>query len=353
MRTSFLGRGGSIAVAATVLSLLVPAVAAAAAAPSITSSFTPSSIGVGDTSSLSITIKNNDPVASLSGVSFTDNLPTGVVVDDPNGTSGSCGSGAVFSAAPGSSTVSLTGGKLAAGASCTLDAAVTSNTPGNYQNSTGTVSSTEGGPGNSDTETLSVLAAPTITVTSPREGQTFNFGQRVIAQYSCAEGAGGPGLTDCEGDVQNGSPIHTSTPGANTFDVTAISGDGQVVDEEIDYTVRPDNRFTVTHISAVKGGVVGFTLAVPGPGTISATVTGSVAGGSPVVFAKLTKSFRAASTSRISLSPDSQGVVLIKQARGHGKNAKHKKITLQLAATYTPTGGVANSLRFGPVPFTP
>ena len=354
MRTAFLGRGGSIAVAATLLSLLVPAVASAATAPSITSSFTLSSIGVGDTSSLSITIKNNDPLASLSGVSFTDNLPTGVVVDDPNGTGGSCGTGAVFSAAPGSSTVSLSGGKLAGGASCTVDVAVTSNTAGSYQNSTGIVSSTEGGTGNSDTETLTVIAAPTVTLTSPKEGQVFNFGQRVLAHYSCAEAVGGPGLTDCEGDVPNGSPIDTSTSGAHTFDVTAISGDGQIVDAEIDYTVRPDNRFTVTNISAVKSGVLGFTLTVPGPGTISATVTGSVAGGaSRVVFAKLSKSFRAASTSHVSLPPVAQGLALIKQARGHGKNTKHKKITLQLAIAYTPTGGIANALRFGPVTFAP
>jgi hypothetical protein len=55
---------------------IFPASALAADPPSITSGFTPSSIGVGDTSTLSFTISNPANNGTLTGVGFTDTLPT-------------------------------------------------------------------------------------------------------------------------------------------------------------------------------------------------------------------------------------------------------------------------------------
>jgi uncharacterized repeat protein (TIGR01451 family) len=98
-------------------SLLASAVAGMASGavtqspPKVSASFTPAVIGVGQTSSLTIKIPNPNASGSLSGISFTDTLPVGVVVDNPNGTNGTCGSASVETANPGSSTVSMTGGK--------------------------------------------------------------------------------------------------------------------------------------------------------------------------------------------------------------------------------------------------
>ena len=91
---------GAIAVA--------PAAALAASPPTLTSSFTPTSITVGNTSALSFTITNPNSSGSLTGIAFTDALPAGLVVDNPNGTNGTCGSTSVLTAAPGSGTISLT-----------------------------------------------------------------------------------------------------------------------------------------------------------------------------------------------------------------------------------------------------
>src|ERR1700759_1255403 len=134
-----------------------PAAALAASPPTLTSSFTPTSITVGNTSALSFTITNPNSTGSLSGIAFTDALPAGLVVDNPNGTNGTCGSTSVLTAAPGSAAISLTAGKLAAGASCTVSADVTSNSAGTYTNSTGAVSSNEGGSGGGDSQGLPVL----------------------------------------------------------------------------------------------------------------------------------------------------------------------------------------------------
>jgi hypothetical protein len=71
----------------------------------------------------------------MSGISFVDPLPTGLVVATPNGLSGSCNSGTITAAA-GSSTISLVGGTLPAGGSCTFQVDVVSAFTGVYTNLT-------------------------------------------------------------------------------------------------------------------------------------------------------------------------------------------------------------------------
>ncbi|MDR3389020.1 MAG: hypothetical protein P4L92_18425 [Rudaea sp.] len=56
---------------------------------------------------------------SQTGLAFTDNLPPGLAVASPNGLTGSCGGGTI-TAFPGSHTISLAGGSLATGATCTF-----------------------------------------------------------------------------------------------------------------------------------------------------------------------------------------------------------------------------------------
>ena len=102
-----------------------------------------------------------------------------------------------------------------------------------------------------------MIAPPTIALQSPADNATFNFGQRVITAFTCQEGAGGPGLTDCgatvddsDAELASGAALPTSIAGPHTLTVSAVSGDGQVVNDTVDYTVRPDNRFTVSHVKA-------------------------------------------------------------------------------------------------------
>src|SRR5581483_10484790 len=86
--------------------------------PTISKAFGASGVALNGTTSLTFTRNNPNPSTALSGVAFTDTLPAGLVVATPNGLSGVCG-GAVTSAAD-SGSISLTGGTLAAGGSCTI-----------------------------------------------------------------------------------------------------------------------------------------------------------------------------------------------------------------------------------------
>lgn len=86
-----------------------------------------------------------------------------------------------------------------------------------------------------------VAQPPTVTITTPPEGATYTQGEIVNANYSCAEGAGGPGLkaapNGCVGTVPAGSAIDTSATGPHTFTVTANSQDGQSTARSTHYSV--------------------------------------------------------------------------------------------------------------------
>ncbi len=130
------------------------------AAPTVTKAFAPTNVALNATSQLTITITNPNTI-SLTGVAITDNLPAGMVVQ-ATGTDTGC-TGATFSDVVNSSLISITGASVANGTPCVIKVNVKSSTPGANVNTTGTVSSTNGGTGGTATATLTVTAPPTIT----------------------------------------------------------------------------------------------------------------------------------------------------------------------------------------------
>jgi hypothetical protein len=68
--------------------------------------------------------------------------------------------------------------------------------------------------------------APTIAVTTPPQNVNYVFRQPVAANYACTDP--GSGVQSCTGTVANGANIPTSTPGAQTFTVTARDNVGNV-----------------------------------------------------------------------------------------------------------------------------
>jgi hypothetical protein len=116
------------------------------APPSISKVFGAANVAVNGTTSLTLTITNPNAGTALSGVAVTDNLPTGLVVATPSGLSDTCGG--VATAVAGSTSVSLSGGSIAASSSCAVGVNVTPTTSGPELNTTGNVTSTNGGTGN-------------------------------------------------------------------------------------------------------------------------------------------------------------------------------------------------------------
>ncbi|MDP9117783.1 MAG: Ig-like domain-containing protein, partial [Actinomycetota bacterium] len=221
----------------------------------LSKSFGAPSVPLNGSTSLSFTVTNLNASVALSGVGFTDALPTGLVVSTPNGLTGSCG-GATITAVAGTSTVILSGATLAAGANCTFSVNVTGKSAGTKVNTTSVVSSAEGGNGAAATATLIVVGPPVIAKSFGATNIALNGSTTLsftITNPNASSALSGVGFTDT---LPAGLVV--STPNGLTGScgggaITATAGSGAV-------------------------SLVGATLAANASCTFSVNVTGTTAG---------------------------------------------------------------------------
>jgi len=145
--------------------LLVPTLAFAAIG--VNKTFSPTNVSAGQSSTLTVILINNNPVAATA-TTFTDNLPGSVIVATPANASNTCG-GAVV-AAPGATSLSFSGGTIPAAAGlvagqCTVQVDVVSPVAGVFINTipAGAVTSSQGANSQAASATLTVSALVAIT----------------------------------------------------------------------------------------------------------------------------------------------------------------------------------------------
>ncbi|HSO23412.1 MAG TPA: hypothetical protein VLT81_10910, partial [Chondromyces sp.] len=164
--TSSAGNSGSAADDLTV----------AADRPGFSKVFSPGSVPFGGRSTLTFTVDNTANQSAVSSLSFTDNLPPGIVIASPANASTDCQSPsqpATLTAVPGTSLVSFTAQSfpppfpplpvVAAGATCTVNIDVIGGAVGMLVNTSGELTSASGGPTRSSgaaTAALEVTATP-------------------------------------------------------------------------------------------------------------------------------------------------------------------------------------------------
>ncbi len=140
--------------------------------PSITKGFAAPFIGVGGTTTLTFTISNTNATA-LTGVTFTDTLPAGLVLSN---------AALLLSNCPGNiattpNMVTLTGGTVNANSSCTISVPVVGNASGVLTNTTSTITATGTGAGAVATAVLPVLSNDVFQV---RYVSNLTIGDSVI-----------------------------------------------------------------------------------------------------------------------------------------------------------------------------
>ena len=344
------------ALAAAILAwaVLIPAIADAAStqAPTVAASFTPNQIDVTGSSSIEYTITDPNSAGTLYNVSFTDTLPAGVALDNPaTETDSGCTSSTVsapvvsYTADPGSSTITVVVPQVKSGTPCTVQFPVLASAAGNGSDSflpgsssyaTSATGSATALPATAETTAaLQVIPEPTVSVTGVKAGASYRYGQAVTVRYSCAQPELSAGIATCTasddlGDnVKSGQKLATKLPGKHSLTVQAIDAIGDVFSDEVDYTVLPDNVFTIGRLTAHAGGSLGLTLALPGAGA----VTIKEFAGSTLVSSKSAKVHGKTKLAQ-TLAPTRAGAKLL--ARGGVK--------VKLQVTYTPTGGRKNTV---------
>ncbi|WP_299620499.1 autotransporter domain-containing protein [uncultured Tateyamaria sp.] len=99
-----------------------------------TKSFNPTAVDVGQTSRLTLVVDNTTNSLASTGMSFDDPLPTGMVLAADPAASNSCGG--ALTATAGASSVSLSGGTVAGGATCSIAVTVVTSADGSLANTT-------------------------------------------------------------------------------------------------------------------------------------------------------------------------------------------------------------------------
>lgn len=116
--------------------------------------------------------------------------------------------------------------------------------------------------------TYTVAAPPNATITSPASGGTYLLNQDVPTAFSCSEGSGGPGISQCLDSNNQASPgqLDTSTPGVYTYSVQATSLDGFSGQASITYTVASPPVVTLNPLSQTTyaGSVLSFSASASG-----------------------------------------------------------------------------------------
>lgn len=103
--------------------------------PTISKSFTPSTINEGETSTLTINFRNNDADIALTDVTLNDTLPAGMTVNNTSSiTMTGCGAGTLTPINVGDTELNLTGATIATGGTCTITLEVAVTGTGSFTN---------------------------------------------------------------------------------------------------------------------------------------------------------------------------------------------------------------------------
>jgi hypothetical protein len=253
--------------------------------PGISKAFSPTSILLNGTSTVTLTLTNPNTGIDLTGAAFTDAL-SGI----------SAAGGAVGGTCVGTSPATLSAGAqnlgfsnitIPAGASCTVTFAVTNAIPGVFPNTTSGVSSNEALTGSpSNTVTLVVIAPPAITKsfaapTIPlNQNTTLTF---KITNPNATVTLNGVGFTDllpaglvvaaAPTSVGCGAPSITGAPGSvNVSGATIVPGGTCTITVSITATAAGTKNNTTSNVTSTNGGIgntASATLVVLAPPTIT------------------------------------------------------------------------------------
>lgn len=218
------------------------------APPQISQVFTPATVAPNTNSTLTVTITNpSGNTVSLTGVGFSETLPTGLVLSNPTGAGTSCPSGTITATA-GGTTFSVSGATIGAGGNCTANVNVKAATANSYTSTSGAVTSTNGGTGLTASATLAVTITPTNLVYTAGPPTTITAG-------------GNAGTVTVALEDGSGNVATNNSTAVVTLTVTGPSSYSQT------YNATASNGVATFNLSSVP-------LTVAGTYTYTATASG-------------------------------------------------------------------------------
>jgi CSLREA domain-containing protein/uncharacterized repeat protein (TIGR01451 family) len=249
-------------------------------APQIEKLFAPDTINSGATATLRVTLRNTDNASTaITGISFADTYPPGLVNASPLISSTTCG-GTIMATA-GAGGFSFSGGTIPAAGSCVVEVGVTATAAGSYDNTiaAGAVTSTNAGSNSSGASATLTVTAPlsvtkafatdpigpggtsvlTITITNPNAFAVTDVALTDSYPASLANAASPNASTTCGGSV-------TATAGGGSLSLTGgtVPASGSCT-----VTVTITSSTPGTHTNTIPAG--GVTTANAGSSAAAAS----------------------------------------------------------------------------------
>lgn len=256
------------------------------ASPQVAKSFAPTTVAINANSLMTITLTNVTG-ASVTGLTFTDTYPLGLVNSGLGAQSNTC-SGAVTAANNGTS-LDLASTTLAAGASCTITKNVLSATSGSYTNTiaAGAVSSSIGSNSVAASDTLNV-ARPSIVKTFSASTVALNGTATLTITLTnpTATAMTGAAFTDTlpaglTSSVPGGTCAGTKTAGGATVTISA----GTIpANASCTVTATVTGATIGSKVNTIPAG--GLTVTVPAGGSNGAATTATITVLAPPTIAK-------------------------------------------------------------------
>ena len=194
---------------------------AVAAPPTFQTAFSSTTIAPGNISTLTYTLDNSAETSGVTDLTFSNSLPSGLVIAAPSRATTTCGGVGTFSASPGSGSLSFAGYRLSGGSSCTFRLDVTATSPGSFANTTSSLSTSAGN---------SSSANATLTVDASRPGLSMSFSNGTIAPGAVTT------LTYTINNTLNGSA-------ANFLQFRNTLPDGLLFDDFLDWSSSCGSSF--------------------------------------------------------------------------------------------------------------
>jgi len=152
--------------AVLLMAFTLTGLAQAQSPPTISKSFSAATVGLNESVTLTFSISNPNPATDLNEVGFSDDMPAGLLIANPDSLGGTCDTSFV-TLTP--TNISLNAAILVANSSCTISVDVLATAAGDQVNTTGNITSLEGGTGGTATATVTVVV-PDLTITKTHTG---------------------------------------------------------------------------------------------------------------------------------------------------------------------------------------
>ena len=318
-----------LAAAVLLLASAFTAPAAIAAAPTFTKSFSPATVGVNGTSTLTFNISNNN-FGGVNSMAFSDTLPSGLIVATPNGATNSCNG--TLTAVAGSGSISLSGGTLGGFfGNCAISVNVTATTSGAKNNTTSTLTSS--------TNTAAAASA-TLTVLGPASKVVFGTQPSNTAAGAAITPAVTVHVEDASGNViTNG----TGSTASVTIAIGTNPGGGTLSGTQTVNAVAGTATFSTLSIN--KTGT-GYTLTASSSGLTGAT--SNTFNITPGTATQLIFTTEPSNSATAGTAFPQQPVVTVEDANGNTVTGSAASILLAITAG-TGTAGAALSCTTNPL----